>query len=194
MERELLMTGIGGQGIQLAAQVLARAATLEGRHVMLFGFYSGVMRGGNTDSTLVVADRPITAPPILSRTGSALAMHHEYWEPLRTRLRPGALVLVNAGLFEGELDREVCRVFDVPATRLATELGGAMAASMVMTGAYAAVTGLVELASLDRAMRDSLPSYRQQHADQNAQALQRGFEAVPKGAVPAWEEGGSWPT
>ena len=31
MERELLITGIGGQGVQLAAQVLARAATLEGR-------------------------------------------------------------------------------------------------------------------------------------------------------------------
>ena len=30
MEREVLITGIGGQGVQLAAQVLARAATLEG--------------------------------------------------------------------------------------------------------------------------------------------------------------------
>ena len=34
MERELLITGIGGQGVQLAAQVLARGATLEGRDVM----------------------------------------------------------------------------------------------------------------------------------------------------------------
>ena len=56
MERELMLTGIGGQGVQLAAQVLARAATLEGREVMLFGSYGGMMRGGNTDATLVVAD------------------------------------------------------------------------------------------------------------------------------------------
>jgi Pyruvate/2-oxoacid:ferredoxin oxidoreductase gamma subunit len=28
---------MGGQGVQLAAQVIARGATLEGRHVMLFG-------------------------------------------------------------------------------------------------------------------------------------------------------------
>ncbi|TMK87611.1 MAG: indolepyruvate ferredoxin oxidoreductase subunit beta, partial [Actinobacteria bacterium] len=32
-ERELLLTGIGGQGVQLAAQVIARAAVLEGREV-----------------------------------------------------------------------------------------------------------------------------------------------------------------
>ena len=31
MEREILFTGIGGQGVQLAAQVLARAAIAEGR-------------------------------------------------------------------------------------------------------------------------------------------------------------------
>ena len=54
MEREVLLTGIGGQGVQLAAQVLARAAALEGKGVMLFGVYSGMMRGGNSDSTVVV--------------------------------------------------------------------------------------------------------------------------------------------
>ena len=43
MERELLITGIGGQGIQLVAQVLARAATLEGREVMYLGLYGGML-------------------------------------------------------------------------------------------------------------------------------------------------------
>ena len=56
MEREVLLTGIGGQGVQLAAQVLAHAALDEGRDVQLFGAYGGMMRGGNTDATLVVAD------------------------------------------------------------------------------------------------------------------------------------------
>ena len=56
MERELVLTGIGGQGVQLAAQVLATAAVLEDRRVMLFGVYGGTMRGGSSDSTVVVAD------------------------------------------------------------------------------------------------------------------------------------------
>jgi Pyruvate/2-oxoacid:ferredoxin oxidoreductase gamma subunit len=49
VEREILLTGIGGQGIQLAAQVLARAAVASGLEVMLFGSYGGTMRGGPTD-------------------------------------------------------------------------------------------------------------------------------------------------
>ncbi|MEE8475540.1 MAG: 2-oxoacid:acceptor oxidoreductase family protein [Myxococcota bacterium] len=186
MEREIAITGVGGQGVQLGAQVLARAATLEDRHVLMFGIYGGAMRGGSTESTLVVGDGLISAPPIVSRVWSALAMHHEYWETLRSKLRPGGLVLVNSTLFEGHLDREAQRVIDVPATELAAGVGSSLAAAMVLVGAYAAVTGLVGFDSLVRAMEESLPPYRSQHIQTNAKALRAGFDAVPQDVVPAW--------
>ena len=56
MERELLMSGIGGQGVQLAAEVLAPAAITDGLDVQVFGSYGGMMRGGNTEATVVLAD------------------------------------------------------------------------------------------------------------------------------------------
>ena len=55
IEREILWTGIGGQGVQLAAKILALAATRDGREVMSLGTYGGTMRGGNTDATVVIA-------------------------------------------------------------------------------------------------------------------------------------------
>ncbi len=186
MEREIAITGVGGQGIQLGAQVLARAATLEDRHVLMFGIYGGAMRGGSTESTLVVGDEPISAPPIVSHVWSAVAMHHEYWESVGSKLRPGGLVLVNSTLFEGRLDRVAQRVIDVPATELAAGVGNSLSAAMVLIGAYAAVTGLVEFGSLIRAMEQSVPSYRKQHVQTNAKALRAGFDAAPQGAAPAW--------
>lgn len=182
-----MWTGIGGQGVQLGAQVLARAAVMEERQVMLFGSYGGTMRGGNTDCTLVVADEPISSPPIVARTWAAVAMHHAFFEPVRDKLHDGSLVLLNESLFEGEIDRERHRVFGVPATAIATDLGSALAASMVLTGAFAGLTGIVGVASLVEAMRDSLPSYRQQHADLNEKALRAGFGALPPDGVPAWK-------
>ena len=128
------LTGIGGQGVQLAAQVLARAAAVEGRQVMLFGVYSGMMRGGNSDSTIVVADTDIQAPPLISHAWSAIVMHHKFWEPMVAKLRPGAVVLVNSSLFEGDVDREAHQVIDVPVTDIAADLGNSMGASMVMVG------------------------------------------------------------
>lgn len=187
MEREVVFTGVGGQGVQLAAQVFARAAVLEGREVMMLGTYGGTMRGGNTDSTLVVADAPISCPPIVSKTWSAVAMHHQFFEPVRAKLRPGALVVVNDGVFEGALDRESHHVVEIPATRRATELGSPLAASMLLTGAYAAVTGFVTLESLVTAMRESVPSYRIEHLENNERALRAGYAEAPAGLVPAWE-------
>ena len=184
-ERELLLTGIGGQGVQLGAQVIARAAVLEERDVMLFGLYGGVMRGGNSDATVVVADGPVQAPPIVSHAWSAVALHPRYWEPLRARLLPDAVVVLNSSLFEEPID--LPRVYDIPATEVATEeLGNPMAVSMVATGAYVALTGLVALDSAVAAMEESLPSYRRQHAEGNARALRAGADLVDPLAAPAW--------
>jgi Pyruvate/2-oxoacid:ferredoxin oxidoreductase gamma subunit len=187
VERELILTGVGGQGVQLAAQVLARGAIHDGRQAMLFGIYSGMMRGGNSDSSLVVGDGPIQAPPLVSRAWSALAMHHEFWEPLAPKLRAGGVVVVNSSLFEGVLDRDAYRVFDVPAGDIAAELGNPLVAAMVMAGAYAAITDLVSLDGLLDGMRESVPPYRRQHIAANESAIRAGFDRAPRLAAPAWE-------
>ena len=170
IEREILVTGVGGQGVQLAAQVLARAAVLEGRHVMLLGTYGGTMRGGNTDATLVVADAPISTPPIVSRAWALCAMHHQFFAPLRGKLRDGSLVLVNSSVFQAPLDRDAWQVFDVPAGARAAELG----------------SPVVALASLEEAMGACVPSYRRQHVETNERALRAGFELAQDDAAPAW--------
>jgi Pyruvate/2-oxoacid:ferredoxin oxidoreductase gamma subunit len=188
VERELLITGMGGQGVQLAAQVIARGATLEGRHVMLFGVYGGAMRGMNTDGTVVVGDAPLQAPPLVSHTWSAVAMHDKFWVPIEAKVRPGGLVLVNEATFDTPLDEGRYRVLRVRATDIAVELGNELGGSMVMVGAYVGVTGLVGLDATVEAMRQSIPSYRQQHIQANEVAIRTGFDAVEPLAFPAWEE------
>jgi Pyruvate/2-oxoacid:ferredoxin oxidoreductase gamma subunit len=186
-EYELLLTGIGGQGVQLAAQVVAQAATLEGREVMFFGIYGGMMRGGNTDSTVVVADAPITAPPVVARAWSAIAMHDEFWEPLESKLRPDGVVLVNDSTFEHDITAPV-NVVRLKATELAAEIGNPQAGTMVMVGAYSALTGLVGLDATIEGMRESIPSYRSQHIEANERALRAGYDAVTPRLYPAWTE------
>ena len=190
MERELILTGIGGQGIQLASAVVARAAVAEGREVQVFGSYGGMMRGGATEATIVLADGPVEAPPTVSAAWSAVLMHHDFADSTLARLRPGSVVLINSTVARGlDLD-DAWQVIEVPASDLAVEVGNVMTASMVMTGAYAAVTGLVGLESLVTALTASLPSYRTQHADLNERALRLGWSSsaavAAPGSVPAW--------
>jgi Pyruvate/2-oxoacid:ferredoxin oxidoreductase gamma subunit len=155
---------------------------------MLFGVYGGMMRGGNSDSTVVVNEGlQVEAPPLVSHAWSAIVMHHKFWEPMVPKLRAGEVVLLNSSLFEGDADRGGWRVFDVPATDVAAELGNPLGASLVLTGAYVAVTGLVELDSLVAGMRESIPPYRRQHIENNEVAIRTGFDRAPRLAAPAWE-------
>jgi len=198
MEREVMLTGIGGQSVQLAAQILARASLREGLHAMFLGTYGGTMRGGNTDSTVIIGDAPIESPPIVSSTWAALVMHHQFWQPLREKLRPNSIVVLNSTLFESDcelgdpssrgLDDSTLRVFEVPATQIATDLGNALGASLVLLGAFVSLTRLLGLDSLIEAMRESIPSYRRQHVAANETALKVGFDALPAGRAPAWTD------
>jgi Pyruvate/2-oxoacid:ferredoxin oxidoreductase gamma subunit len=180
LERELLLTGIGGQGVQLAAQVVARAAIAAGRDVQVFGSYGGMMRGGNTDATVVIGDAPIEAPPTVTNAWSALLVHPEFAAPMLARVRADGLVLYNSTLFEGEPRPGA---IGVPAT----SLGGApVNASLVMVGAYLAVTSLVSLDGALDAVDDVLPSYRKQHVAGCQQALRTGYDAAPASRADAW--------
>jgi Pyruvate/2-oxoacid:ferredoxin oxidoreductase gamma subunit len=180
MEREILLTGIGGQGVQLAAGVLAHAALAEGRDVQLFGSYGGMMRGGNTDAELVVADDVIEAPPTVDSAWAVVALHPDYADPALARVRAGGLVVRNSVLWEAPLERTDVTVVEVPASDLAVEAGHVMAASMVMLGALSAFTRLVQMESLIDAVRACVPSYRQQHLQLNDRAIAAGATAVAR--------------
>jgi len=186
VERQVLLTGIGGQGVQLAAQVLAEAAMAEGRDVQLFGSYGGMMRGGNTDATLVVSDDAVESPPTVRSAWAALVMHHEYAGETLRRVRDGGLVLLNATVWEGAVDRERLRVVEVPASDLAVDAGNVIAAGMVMLGALCTATRLVSLDALRAAARSSVPAYRTQHLELNERALDIGAGAVPGVVDEAW--------
>jgi len=190
MEREVVITGIGGQGIQLMAKILAQAAAHEGRSVMLFGIYMGMMRGGASDSTVVVSDEEIAAPPIVPVVWSVVAMHPLGATTLLAKLRPGGLFFANTTLVTKPPQRSDIRVAGVPATRLAEEAGNIMGAGMVALGAFAEVTAFVPFTALESAMRESLPPHRQHLADANVRYLDAGAryarEQLAPSTLSAW--------
>ena len=176
------MSGIGGQGVQLAAHVVARAAIAEGRQVQVFGSYGGMMRGGNTEATVVVADGALESPPTVTGAWSAILVHPEFAGATLPRVGPAGLILHNSTVFTEPPPASV----GLPATALAAEAGNPVAASLVMVGAYAAVTGLVTLDGLLAAIVDALPPYRRQHIELNQRALRLGHDAAPTRRQPAW--------
>lgn len=185
MEREILFTGVGGQGVQLAAKSLACAAMREGRRVLMFGTYGGVMRGGDTDAAVVVGDETLLTPPVLDHVWAVVAMHHLSWPSVGRKLRPGGFLLTNEKVFQADADHHGANL-SLAATGIATEAGMPQAGSMVALGAFAAATGIVRLDTLLAIAEDVLPPYRRQFTDANRAALKLGHAAVDRIICDAW--------
>jgi 2-oxoglutarate ferredoxin oxidoreductase subunit gamma len=186
LERAVLLTGIGGQGVQLAARTLAVAAVHDDLEVMVFGSYSGLMRGGNTDATVIIGDGPLRSPPTVARAWAALAMHHEHWPAVRVRLVGDSVAVIDRSVFRGEVGLDGGGVVEVEATATATEMGNAHGGAMVALGALAAATGLVSPEGLEAAAFEVLPPYRATHAQANAAALEAGRALVARPSLVAW--------
>ncbi len=187
MEREVLFTGVGGQGVQIASKTLATAAIAEGREVMLVPRYGGGMRGGMTNAEVTIGTGELRALPLATSAWSAYVMDPSYWPTIRPSLAPGAVVVVNSSLFGGEVDVERAQVFGIPASEVAAGLGSPMSAGFVLLGAFVALTGLVSLEGALLAMRQLVPAYRTQHLEANDRAIRAGADQVPALAAPAWD-------
>jgi 2-oxoglutarate ferredoxin oxidoreductase subunit gamma len=175
MEQEVILSGIGGQGIQLLSKSLALAATMAGRYAMLAADYGGEMRGGPSQASVVIGDAPLRSLPILPSSGAAVLMHHKFSAFTLERLRPDGLLVLNTSIVPADSVGHPGRVAGFPVTAVARDLGAPQSAGFVMLGAYVGLTGAVEAEALEQAMRRLLPPYRAQHGDVNARAIEAGL-------------------
>ncbi len=141
MESSTVFAGFGGQGVLSLGKIVASAALAEGREVSWLPSYGPEMRGGTANCTVVISDRPIGSP-VVRRSDVAVVMNIPSCRKFGPLVRPGGILLVNSTLIpEADIPaRDDLRVVRVPATGIAIELGAAIAANMVMLGAYLAAT------------------------------------------------------
>lgn len=172
------MTGIGGQGIQLVAKLLAEAAMSEGKQVMMFGLFMGMVRGGSSESTVVVADEEIVSPPIVPDVWGVLAMHPEGLPKIAGKVRAGGVLLVNANLVTAPPAWEGVRTVAVPATEIAKQLGQPLGASMVALGGFVAASAVVGVEAVYEALPAVLPPHRRQHVEANRRCIEAGVVYV----------------
>lgn len=169
MEHEVLIVGIGGQGIQLVGKTLALAATDAGLNAMLAADYGGEMRGGASKTSVVIGDGPLKSLPVLPSAGAAIVMHDKFTGPIPDRLRPDGLLVLNSSIVDpATVDAGERRVVALPVTEMARELGAPQSAGLVILGAFARVTDIVDTDRLVAAMTGLLPPYRKQHVEANA--------------------------
>jgi 2-oxoglutarate ferredoxin oxidoreductase subunit gamma len=177
LRHEIRLSGSGGQGIILAATLLADAAVATGREVIATQSYGPEARGGASKAEVIVADGEIDYPEVTA-PGITVCLSQEAFDAYAAQTVPGGLVVYDERLVQAAPLPER-RLVGLPFTHLAeTELGKAIAANIVMLGALQKLTGVVGGPALAEAVRRRLPA---KIVELNLKALKLGGDCAARG-------------
>lgn len=170
---ELRIAGFGGQGVILSAIILGKAASIyQGAYATMTQNFGPEARGGACSAQLLLSSEPILYPYV-TQPDIMVVMSQEAYARFVPELKEGGVLIVEQDLVRvTDLPRQT-RVYSCPATRLAEELGKRMVLNSVMVGFFTAVTHLLDVDAVRKAVADSVPaSFR----DLNLKAFEKGYE------------------
>ena len=170
---EIRIAGFGGQGVILSAVVLGKAASIyENGFATMTQNFGPEARGGACSAQLVVSDSPVLYPYV-TQPDIMVVMSQEAYNRFAHELKPEGVLIVERDLVRVSNMNRDKKVYSVPATRFAEELGKRMVLNSVMVGFFTAVTKLLSPDAVRKAVADSVPaSFR----DLNLKAFEKGFE------------------
>jgi 2-oxoisovalerate ferredoxin oxidoreductase beta subunit len=165
--------GFGGQGILLLGVGLAQAGMMEGYNVSWIPSYGPEMRGGTANCHVHISDQTVGSP-IVTYPTMLMAMNRPSLEKFQDDVVPDGLIIYDSSLIDIKPSRKDVEIIDIPATKIADELGNTRVANMVVFGALVGCTDILNKESLFATLEYIIT--RKRLITINRNAIEKGYE------------------
>ncbi len=174
-DTEIKIGGLGGQGVILSGIIIGKAASIyDTKSATMTQAFGPEARGSACSAQLVLSDDAVLYPYVHSPS-ILVTMSQDAYNKYSPELAEDSLLLVEEELVKvdkGTLPKGT-RVFGIPATRFAEELGRTMVLNIVMVGFFTAMSGVIDADAMRKAVEASVPPGTEQL---NLKAFERGYE------------------
>ena len=186
MKCDIVLAGVGGQGILTIAAILGQVAVAEGIHVKQSEIHGMSQRGGSVFSHLRLSTEPIWADQITA--GSAdIIVAMEPMEAMRYRqmLAPNGVLITNASPVRNipdypDYDALIAQIKALPhsevldADAIAKELNNPRSVNIVLLGAISKHIGLLDGEILEKAIATRFAAKGEAVVKANVDAFRAG--------------------
>ena len=187
MKEDIILAGVGGQGILSIATVIGSAALEQGLHLKQAEVHGMSQRGGDVQSNLRLSSDPIHSD-LIPRGAADLIVSLEPMEALRyvPYLAPDGWIITNTVPFVNipdyppmqsvmaELDK-LPHVIAIDVDAIAKEAGSPRSANMVLLGGIAAVLDILDPENLREGIRRIFGRKGEEIVAANIKAFDAGF-------------------
>ncbi|NCO28845.1 MAG: 2-oxoacid:ferredoxin oxidoreductase subunit gamma [Caldisericum sp. CG2_30_36_11] len=175
MEKGVVISGFGGQGVMLAGELLAEAGKEEGKYVTFLPSYGPEMRGGTANCHVIVSDTTI-ASPIIGYPKAAIVLNLPSLDKYEPLMKKDGIIIINKTLVPREVKRDDVRVLQIDAQHVAEDLGNKKVVNMILLGAYVEIEKPVKIETLKNALKSYLTGRKAELIEVNERALEKGAE------------------
>lgn len=173
---EMRLSGSGGQGLILGGIILAEAALLDGKLAIQSQSYGPEARGGSSKSEVLISEKVIHFPKV-TKPDLVLAMTQEALGKYSGDLETDKILIIDT-TFVKEVPEKFTNVYHFPITEIAqNEMGKALFANIVALGAIVALTNVVSIDAIMKAVLARVPAGTE---EVNKRALEAGMALIKK--------------
>ncbi len=169
---EIRIGGSGGQGVVLAAQILGKAAVLDGKNALQTQAYGAEARGSLSKSEVIISDGKIGFPAV-RKPDILVAMSQEALDKLLKDLKPDGTLIVDSTNIT-TIPETNAKVHKIPMTETAKKtFGDTIYANMIMLGVFVKITNLVTVQSMENTIRENVSA---KTVETNINAFRKGLQ------------------
>jgi 2-oxoglutarate ferredoxin oxidoreductase subunit gamma len=170
---EIKIGGLGGQGVILAGMIIGKAAALfDNKDATLTQAFGPEARGSACSAQVIVSDSQILYPYV-NHPDVMVSLSQDAYQRFVPELKADGILLIEEDLVKPQGLPATTKVYGVPATRIAEELGRKMVLNIVVVGFFAAVVKLVGVDAMRKALKSSVPAGTE---ELNLKAFERGYQ------------------
>lgn len=177
MKQEIIIAGFGGQGVLSMGKILAYSGLMENKEVAWFPSYGPEQRGGTANVTVILSDDKISSP-VLNQFDIAIILNQPSLEKFENRVKSGGILIYDAYGITTPPTRKDIRIFQIDAMNTAVNEGNTKAFNMIVLGGLLKVEPMVELESVMKGLKKSLPERHHKLLPMNEKAILRGMEII----------------
>ncbi len=161
MRNTLRFTGVGGQGVLLAGEIMAACKIKDGGFGLKTATYTSQVRGGATVVDITLDDNEIRYP--YANEGEIdfmLSVADVSFHQFKNGVRPGASIVVDPNLVHPtDEDRKKWKIFEIPIITIAKEeVGNVITQSVVALAITNTMTKVLDDDSLIETMISKVPA------------------------------------
>ena len=189
MKKDIIICGVGGQGILSIATIIGEAATRAGLYLKQAEVHGMSQRGGDVQSNLRLSTEPIWSD-LISEAGAELIISMEPMDSMRylSYLSKDGKVVTNSKPFvnipnypaEDALQKELDALPSVKLDieEVAKDCGNPRGANMVLLGMAAPAIGILSVEDLRNAIATVFARKGEQVVEANLKAFDAGVKAA----------------